>query len=65
MLHEPAQLEAHATRLLQGHDGLGGFVDAWLELDRLDTLPKEPPTFTPAIRSAMRDPRKPPWRHFV
>ncbi|MBM4783913.1 MAG: DUF1588 domain-containing protein [Archangiaceae bacterium] len=55
MLHEPAQLEAHATRLLQGHDGLGGFVDAWLELDRLDTLPKEPPVFTPAIRAAMRE----------
>lgn len=55
MLHEPAQLEAHATRLLQGHDGLGGFVDAWLELDRLDTLPKEPQVFTPAIRAAMRE----------
>lgn len=54
-LHEPAQLEAQARRLLERPDGLGGFVDAWLELDRLDTLPKEPADFTPALRAAMRE----------
>lgn len=64
-LHEPAQLEAHARRLLEGDDGLGGFVDAWLELDRLDSLPKESMAFTPALRSAMREEAHRSFAHVV
>lgn len=53
-LASPAQVRAQAERLLGSGTGVSDFVDAWLELDRLDSLPKEDPAFTTTIREAMR-----------
>jgi hypothetical protein len=53
-LATPAQVRAQAERLLGTGTGLSDFVDAWLELDRLDSIPKDDPTFSTTIRQAMR-----------
>jgi hypothetical protein len=53
-LATPAQVRSQAERLLGTGTGLSDFVDAWLELDRLDSIPKDDPTFTTSIREAMR-----------
>jgi hypothetical protein len=59
-LSTPADLEREAIRLLadpRAHDVIASFHAAWLGLDRLDDLDKDPvvfPMFTPALRASFR-----------
>jgi hypothetical protein len=59
-LSTPADLEREAIRLLadpRAHEVVASFHAAWLGLDRLDDLDKDPvvyPMFTPALRASFR-----------
>jgi hypothetical protein len=59
-LTDPDERERQARRLLASPAGKGataGFFFAWLGLDRIETVAKDPVTFpelTPAVRSALR-----------
>ncbi len=59
-LATPAGLRAEAERLAKDPRAIGpiaGFVDQWLKLDRLETVPRDAtqyPALTPEIRTAMR-----------
>jgi len=59
-LADPEQLEEHARRLLEapcGRETVARFHRQWLELDKLDSLARDPnyfPDFTPELGPAMR-----------
>lgn len=60
MLQTDAQIEAQAKRLLQDPRSdaiIERFVNSWLELDRLDSIPKDPmtyPQWTEQLRTDLR-----------
>ena len=59
-LDTPAQIEAHVRRMIQdpkAREGIGHFVDEWLDLEALADRDKDPklyPEYTEALKTAMR-----------
>ena len=63
----PAQIEKQARRLLadpRSRDTIQRFVEAWLEIDRLPTIPKDAATY-PELDAAARVAQREETRRFV